>query len=102
MAIEEEPITTQEQDVAEESGSPETDIPFEKNLERLESIVRRLEKGDVPLEEALALFEEGIRIARICTKRLDEVEGKIEILLGMDGTAPVVDTFPATVREKED
>ncbi len=54
---------------------------FEAALARLEEIVRELEKGDLPLEQSLKLFEEGIRLSRICNKRLEEAERKVEILI---------------------
>ena len=54
---------------------------FEAAMARLEEIVEELEKGDLPLEQSLKLFEEGIKLSRICTKRLDEAERKVEILL---------------------
>jgi len=54
---------------------------FEAAMARLEEIVAELEKGDVPLEQSLKLFEEGIRLSRICNKRLEEAERKVEILL---------------------
>ncbi len=54
---------------------------FETALARLEEIVQALEKGELPLEQSLKLFEEGVRLARYCTKRLDEAERKVEILL---------------------
>lgn len=54
---------------------------FEAAVARLEEIVSELEKGDVPLERSLKLFEEGIKLARICQKRLREAERKVEILL---------------------
>lgn len=76
--------------------------PFEKSMERLETIVRTLEKGEVPLEESLALFEEGVRIARICSQRLDKVEGKIEILLRVENETPVTAPFRAQDDNKED
>ena len=57
------------------------EIKFEKALARLEEIVQKLEKGDLPLEQSLKLFEEGIRLSRICNTRLEEVERKVEILL---------------------
>lgn len=79
MAIEKEELVNEE--------------PFEKYLERLETIVRALEKGEVPLEQSLALFEEGIQIARICSQRLNEVEGKIEVLLRMENDQAVVAPF---------
>jgi exodeoxyribonuclease VII small subunit len=54
---------------------------FEAAMARLEEIVQELEKGDVPLEQSLKLFEEGIRLSSICNKRLEEAERKVEILL---------------------
>jgi exodeoxyribonuclease VII small subunit len=54
---------------------------FEAAMARLEEIVQELEKGDVPLEQSLKLFEEGIKLSRICNKRLEEAERKVEILL---------------------
>ena len=54
---------------------------FEASLERLEEIVKKLETGDLPLEQSLKLFEEGVKLARACNKRLEEAERKVEILL---------------------
>ena len=54
---------------------------FESALGRLEKIVQELEQGDLPLEQSLKLFEEGVKLARLCTKRLDEAERKVEVLL---------------------
>lgn len=54
---------------------------FEDALQELETIVRRLEDGNLSLDESLALFEEGIKLIRLCTQRLDEAEKKVEILL---------------------
>ncbi len=54
---------------------------FEASLARLEEIVKKLEKGDLPLEQSLKLFEEGVKLSRICSKRLEEAERKVEILL---------------------
>ncbi len=60
---------------------------FEDSLNKLEKIVSTLEEGEIPLEESLKLFEEGIRLSRLCSQKLDEVEKKVEILLrGEDGT----------------
>lgn len=58
---------------------------FEDCLQRLEAIVREMEKGELPLEQSLKLFEEGIALSSACRKELDEAEGKIEILLKHDG-----------------
>lgn len=54
---------------------------FEDALKKLEKIVSKLEEGEIPLEESLKLFEEGIRLSRFCNQKLDEVEKKVEILL---------------------
>jgi len=54
---------------------------FEDALGKLEKIVSKLEEGDIPLEESLRLFEEGIRLSRFCNQKLDEAEKKVEILL---------------------
>lgn len=57
---------------------------FEEALQRLEDIVRRMEAGDMSLEESLRAFEEGIRLARFCSKKLDEAERRVDILLKQD------------------
>ncbi len=54
---------------------------FEEALNKLEKIVSKLEKGDIPLEESLKLFEEGVRLSRVCNQKLDEAEKRVEILL---------------------
>jgi exodeoxyribonuclease VII small subunit len=54
---------------------------FEDALERLEAIVKKIEQGDMTLDESLAAFEEGIRLSRFCSKKLDEADRKVEILL---------------------
>ena len=54
---------------------------FETALKQLEEIVQRLEKGELPLEESLKLYEEGIRLSRFCHAKLEEAEGKIELLM---------------------
>ncbi|NLJ33683.1 MAG: exodeoxyribonuclease VII small subunit [Firmicutes bacterium] len=54
---------------------------FAAGLTRLEEIVQLLERGDLTLEQALALFEEGIRLTRTCNEKLEEAEGKIKLLL---------------------
>ncbi len=56
------------------------EIKFEKALKRLEEIVDELEKGDLDLDKSLEIFEEGIKMSRICSQKLDEAEKKIEIL----------------------
>jgi len=58
---------------------------FEESLQRLEAIVAELEKGDVPLDRALELFDEGMKLSGSCRKELEEAEGKVEILLKRNG-----------------
>lgn len=54
---------------------------FEASLEELERIVKELEKGDLPLEQSLALFETGMRLSTECKRQLEEAESRVEILL---------------------
>jgi exodeoxyribonuclease VII small subunit len=54
---------------------------FEDALSKLEKIVGQLEEGDISLEESLKLFEEGIRLSRLCNQKLDEAERKVQILV---------------------
>ncbi len=54
---------------------------FEENLKELEQTVKKLEEGNVSLDEMLSLFENGIRLTKSCTAQLDEAEQKINILL---------------------
>jgi exodeoxyribonuclease VII small subunit len=57
-----------------------SDIKFEEALQRLEQIVDTLEAGDLPLEESLKAFEEGVGLARRCARYLEEAEKRIELL----------------------
>ena len=69
------------------------DKTFEENMTRLEEIVTRLEKGDVPLSQSLSLFEEGTRLAAACRAELDQAERQVvRLMKGPDG-APVETEF---------
>jgi exodeoxyribonuclease VII small subunit len=57
---------------------------FESSLAALERIVRELERGELPLEKSLELFEQGVRLSRECQERLNEAERRIEVLLQDD------------------
>jgi exodeoxyribonuclease VII small subunit len=54
---------------------------FEAALKKLEEIVKKLESGELPLDSALELFEEGIKLSRFCHGKLEEAERRVEILL---------------------
>lgn len=60
-------------------------LTFEQGLEELKAIVQALEKGDLPLEESLLLFEKGVSLVAFCTRKLDEVEKKVELLVRDQG-----------------
>jgi len=63
------------------SENAKNELSFEQGLERLEKIVQELEKGDLALERALQLFEEGMQLSGACRKKLEEAENRVEILL---------------------
>ena len=64
------------------------ELKFEKALERLEKIVGELEAGDIPLEDALKKYEEGVRLSRLLNERLAQAEKKIQILTkSLDGSS---------------
>lgn len=71
----------------------EQNLTFEQNMQRLEQIVRAMERGDVPLEESLKLFQEGTALVEKCGKLLDEAELQVKMILtAADGT-PVEEDF---------
>jgi exodeoxyribonuclease VII small subunit len=75
---------------------------FEKAFQNLEKIVHRLESEELPLDESLGLFEEGIRLSRFCHQRLEEVEKKIELILADAKGQPVTEPFEAEVDEDDE
>jgi exodeoxyribonuclease VII small subunit len=66
---------------------------FEKSLLRLEEVVKRLESPDLSLDEAMKLFEEGVKLSRECQTQLEEAEGRVEILLKKAGGKIVAQPF---------
>jgi exodeoxyribonuclease VII small subunit len=66
---------------ASRSPAPGGEPTFEEILSRLSEVVERLEGGDLPLETSLAIFEDGIRLSRQGSRRLDEAEARVEKLL---------------------
>ncbi len=67
-----------------EPHAPKERESFEEATRRLQQIVAELEGGDLPLDRSLALFEEGVRLARAAEERLDRAERRLEELLGVD------------------
>ena len=67
---------------------------FEDSLKQLETIVGQLEKGDLPLEDSIKLFEEGIHLSAVCKEELDAAEGKVQILLKQRDGSMKPEPFP--------
>ncbi len=69
-------------------------MDFEKKLNRLETIVQKMEKGDLALEESLKLFEEGIKLSRECQTQLTKAEAQVKKLVGFDeGGKAITENF---------
>ncbi len=66
---------------------------FEESLKQLEKIVDQLERGDLPLEESLRLFEDGVRLSSACKQELDAAEGKVQILMKERDGSMRLETF---------
>lgn len=71
---------------------------FEKSLDELEKIVTKLEAGDLPLEESLKLFEEGVKLSRNCRTRLANAERRIEMLVSDGDGQTAVKIDPEDIR----
>jgi len=63
------------------AATKQSELTFEQAMERLDSIVSKLENGDVPLETAIELFQEGMKLSQLCGGKLEQVEQKIELLI---------------------
>ena len=70
------------------------EIKFEKAIQRLEKIVDDLEKGEMDIDKSLEIFEEGIKMSRVCSKKLNESEAKIEKLTKGQKGELVTELFP--------
>ena len=71
-----------------------SDITFENAIRQLDEIVRSLETGDIPLDEALALFEKGVKLTEVCSAKLTAAEKQIKLLV-KDGEAMKKEDFTA-------
>ena len=78
------------------------EIKFEKAMERLEQIVDELEKGDLGIDKSLQIFEEGIKMSRICSKKLSEAEAKIEKLTRNQKGELITELFQMEVNDAEE
>ena len=67
---------------------------FENNMARLEQIVRAMERGDVPLEESLKLFQEGTELVRSCSQLLDNAQLQVKRIMTAPDGSPVEEDFP--------
>jgi len=76
------------------------EIKFEKAIQRLEKIVDDLEKGEMDIDKSLEIFEEGIKMSRVCSKKLNEAEAKIEKLTKDQKGGLITELFP--VEEEND
>jgi exodeoxyribonuclease VII small subunit len=61
-------------------------LSFEEAMDQLEQLVGKLENGDVPLEKAIDLFQEGMKLSHLCSQKLEQIERKIEILVLENGS----------------
>lgn len=68
-------------------------LTFEQSMERLEQIVRAMERGDVPLEESLKLFQEGTELVRSCQKLLEDAQQQVKMILTAPDGSPVEEDF---------
>jgi exodeoxyribonuclease VII small subunit len=71
-------------------------MSFEKKIGRLEEIVKKMEGGELSLDDSLKLFEEGVKLSRECNTELSEAEQKVKLLVGVDSEGePVNQDFPS-------
>ena len=71
----------------------EKNASFESNMQRLEQIVRMLERGDAPLEDSMKLFQEGTELVRSCGKLLDEAQLQVKMIMAAQDGTPVEGEF---------
>ena len=78
------------------------EMKFEAALEKLEEIVKKLEGGDLSLDDSLKMFEEGVKLARVCSTRLAAAERRIEVLMKDEKGNITPVPFETAERESED
>ena len=81
---------------------PAAEANFEQAMKRLEEIVERMESGELPLEDLIARYEEGMKLVKVCQERLASAEQRIEIITRNSAGKPVVQKFePAAAAQPE-
>jgi len=87
-----------------QKGSPSKDEPtFDETVKRLSEIVTHLERGELPLEESLRLFEEGVKLSRVSQAKLDAAQKRVEELLSIDENGrAVTQAFTARGEDEDD
>lgn len=75
------------------------EMKLEKAMRRLEDIVEELEKGELDIDKSLEIFEEGIKMSRLCSKKLNEAEAKIEKLTRNEKGELITELFPVDKEE---
>ena len=73
---------------------------FEESLKKLETIVDQLEQGELPLEDSLKLFEEGVSLSAACKQELDTAEGKVQMLIKQRDGSVKTEPFPSASESK--
>jgi exodeoxyribonuclease VII small subunit len=73
----------------------EAELTFEQAFGQLEEVVRQLESGELSLEQSLALFEKGMRLAKLCEGKLDQAQQRVSQLAGASGEGPLLEPFEA-------
>jgi exodeoxyribonuclease VII small subunit len=71
------------------------ELTFEQAFGQLEEVVRQLESGELSLEQSLALFGKGMRLAKLCEGKLDQAQQKVSQLAGIGGEGPLLEPFEA-------
>lgn len=84
-----------------QSSKPAKPESFEKNVERLEAIVRQLDDANLPLEQALQIYEEGMKLSEVCQKQLQEAECRIQVLMKKVDGKVVAEPFEREENETE-
>ena len=87
------------------SAQPTAEWSFEQALKRLEELVRRLEQGNAPLEQSLTEYAEAVELLRVCQGKLDDAQGRIEVLSGFNANGepivrPLSSEAPMTLEQK--